>query len=70
MSKLKTILIGCGAISKKHIDGCLKNAADIELAAVCDIVEKKEQKTAKHYKKVLKTATEISQSFKPINGRL
>lgn len=49
MSKLKTILIGCGAISKKHIDGCLKNAEDIELTAVCDIVEEKAREKAELY---------------------
>lgn len=49
MSKLKTVLIGCGAISKKHIDGCLKNVNDIELTAVCDIVKEKARETAELY---------------------
>jgi len=39
MAKLKIAIIGCGRIACKHIDAIIQNKAEIELTAVCDVVE-------------------------------
>lgn len=41
MNKLKLALIGCGRISDSHLKAILDNYCDIELVAVCDIIESK-----------------------------
>ena len=45
MKKVRFGLIGCGRISKNHLDA-IKNAPHAELVAVCDIVEEKAKKAA------------------------
>ncbi|HRW94049.1 MAG TPA: Gfo/Idh/MocA family oxidoreductase, partial [Thermotogota bacterium] len=45
--KLKAGLIGCGRIgTQKHIQAFVENRSDIELVAVCDLVEEKAKKAA------------------------
>jgi UDP-N-acetyl-2-amino-2-deoxyglucuronate dehydrogenase len=39
MKKLKVAIIGCGRISYKHVEAITQNRAEIELTAVCDVVE-------------------------------
>lgn len=39
MNKLKFAVIGCGRISYKHIEAMIDNDQDIELVALCDILE-------------------------------
>jgi UDP-N-acetyl-2-amino-2-deoxyglucuronate dehydrogenase len=39
MKKLKVAIIGCGRISYKHIEAITQNKLEIELSAVCDVVE-------------------------------
>ncbi|MFI5251630.1 MAG: Gfo/Idh/MocA family protein [Bacteroidota bacterium] len=46
--KLRFALIGCGAISKKHIES-LRNIPDAELTAVCDIDKDAAAKTGQSY---------------------
>lgn len=46
MKKLNTVLIGCGAISKKHIDGIRQNADAYELTGIFDIDAGRAQATA------------------------
>ena len=41
MNKLKLALIGCGRISDSHLKAVLANYKDIELVAVCDVIESK-----------------------------
>jgi len=41
MSKLKLALIGCGRISDNHLKAVLDNYCEIELVAVCDVIESK-----------------------------
>jgi len=41
MSKLNFAIIGCGRISKNHIEALINNAEDCNLVAVCDIIENK-----------------------------
>ena len=35
--KLRTVIVGCGAISRKHIDGLHANCDEFEIAGVYDI---------------------------------
>jgi UDP-N-acetyl-2-amino-2-deoxyglucuronate dehydrogenase len=46
---LKTLLVGCGAISKKHIQALIDNNDTYDLAAVCDISEENARKAAAQY---------------------
>lgn len=46
---MKLAIIGCGRISKNHIDALIKNKDKCRLAAVCDIVEKKAIECKKQY---------------------
>ena len=39
MKKLKIAIIGCGRISYKHVEAITQNKVEIELIAVCDVVE-------------------------------
>lgn len=41
MDKLKLALIGCGRISDNHLKAVLNNHQDIEVVAICDILEHK-----------------------------
>ena len=61
MNKIKMGLIGCGRVSRKHIDA-LKLIPDVKLVAVCDIIEERAKKIAEeinckyyiNYKELLK----------------
>ena len=39
MQKLRMAILGCGRISYKHIEAIVQNKEEIELVAVCDLVE-------------------------------
>lgn len=41
MQKIKCAIIGCGRISYKHVEGIANNDSEIELVAVCDIIEER-----------------------------
>ena len=36
-AKRRTVIVGCGAISRKHIDGLHANSDEFEIAGVYDI---------------------------------
>ena len=39
MKKLKIAIVGCGRISYKHVEAITQNSTEIELTAVCDVLE-------------------------------
>lgn len=39
MKKIRMAIIGCGRISYKHVEAIIQNKDEIELVAVCDVVE-------------------------------
>jgi len=39
MKKLKIAIIGCGRISYKHVEAITQNKSEIQLTAVCDVIE-------------------------------
>jgi UDP-N-acetyl-2-amino-2-deoxyglucuronate dehydrogenase len=39
MKKIKVAIIGCGRIAYKHVEAITQNSDEIELIAVCDVVE-------------------------------
>ena len=39
MKKINIAIIGCGRISYKHVEAIIQNGAEIELTAVCDVLE-------------------------------
>lgn len=41
MSKLKFAILGCGRISYKHVEALINNKEEVELVAVCDLIEEK-----------------------------
>lgn len=41
MAKLKCAIIGCGRISYKHVEAIENNDEQIELTAVCDVIEER-----------------------------
>ena len=41
MQKIKCAIIGCGRISYKHVEGIANNDSEMELVAVCDIIEER-----------------------------
>ena len=66
MNKLNTVLIGCGAISKKHIDGIRQNADAYELTGVFDIEPARAEATAKETGACAFTdMQEMADAFKP-----
>ena len=48
MDKLKSVVVGCGSVSCRHFE-TITNNDNCELAAVCDIVQKKANNKAKEY---------------------
>lgn len=44
--KIKLGFIGCGRISDKHFEALEKHSKDIQVVAVCDIIEERAQKSA------------------------
>jgi predicted dehydrogenase len=48
--KYKTVLIGCGRISFKHIEAFVSNAEKMSLIAVCDPVLSRAEEKAKEYR--------------------
>lgn len=53
MKKLKVAIIGCGRISYKHVEAIAQNKAEIELSAVCDVVEANAVAKKNEYIKVI-----------------
>lgn len=51
MEKLKFALIGCGRISKWHVDAVAQNNDEAVLVSTCDIIEDKAVEKAEIYKK-------------------
>lgn len=49
MRILKFAIIGCGRISYKHVEAAINNKEEIELAALCDLVEGKAIERKKQY---------------------
>jgi predicted dehydrogenase len=49
MSKINFAIIGCGRISKNHIEALINNSDDCKLVALCDIVENKAIERKKQY---------------------
>ncbi|MEK5069946.1 Gfo/Idh/MocA family protein [Sporosarcina sp. FSL K6-1508] len=49
MSKLRVAVIGCGSIARYRHLGEYANHSAVDIVAVCDIVEKRAQKTAQQY---------------------
>jgi UDP-N-acetyl-2-amino-2-deoxyglucuronate dehydrogenase len=52
---IRIAIVGCGRISKNHFDSFEKHAADLELAAVCDIDPLVLAEHTAHYKVVRAT---------------
>jgi UDP-N-acetyl-2-amino-2-deoxyglucuronate dehydrogenase len=50
MDKLKFALVGCGRIAAKHVEAAAANSDQIELAAVCDLVDERMQRIAGIYR--------------------
>src|SRR6478736_3106582 len=48
MSKLTSVLIGCGAIAREHL-GALAELKNVEVAAVCDISAARARATAERF---------------------
>ncbi len=46
MKKLNFLLIGCGRISKNHIDAAAENDGLMELVAVCDLIQERAEQKA------------------------
>ncbi len=53
---MKGVIIGCGRISYKHVEAFVSSAKNIQLVAVCDIVEGKSVEKANEYKKTFPNA--------------
>lgn len=49
MSKLNFAIIGCGRISKNHVEALINNSDDCDLVSLCDIVESKAAERKKQY---------------------
>lgn len=56
MSKLKFALLGCGRISYKHIEALINNRNDVELVAVCDLIDKKAIERKEQYDEIIEKA--------------
>lgn len=53
MKKLKVAILGCGRISYKHIEAITQNKLEIQLTAVCDVVEANATSKKEEYIKIL-----------------
>ena len=49
MQKLQVLLVGCGAISKKHVDACIFSKDELALSGVCDIDSDRTESITKLY---------------------
>jgi predicted dehydrogenase len=56
MNKLRYALIGCGRISKWHVEAAANNSDDIVMVGACDIIEKSAAEKADIYKDFFKGA--------------
>lgn len=56
MSKLNFAVIGCGRISKNHIDALINNSSNCNLVAACDIVKNKAVERKKQYENNVENA--------------
>ena len=59
MKKLKIAIIGCGRISYKHVEAITENRSEIELTAVCDVVEANAISKKEEYIKTLGSNVEV-----------
>lgn len=59
MSKLNFAIIGCGRISKNHVDALINNYENCNLVAVCDIIEEKAQIRKNQYEDKIKNGNVI-----------
>jgi UDP-N-acetyl-2-amino-2-deoxyglucuronate dehydrogenase len=59
MEKLKIAIIGCGRISYKHVEAITENRSEIELTAVCDVVEANAISKKDEYIKTLGSNVEV-----------
>ncbi|QCX32834.1 Gfo/Idh/MocA family oxidoreductase [Caloramator sp. E03] len=57
MKKLKFAIIGCGRISKWHVDAIAQNNNEAVLVATCDIIKEKAIEKSEIYKKYFSDAT-------------
>jgi predicted dehydrogenase len=51
LNRLKFAIIGCGRISKKHVEALVNNQQEAELVAVCDVIEDKAKAIKALYEK-------------------
>lgn len=65
-SKIRIGLIGCGRISYKHIEAISSLFTEVELVAVCDIVEERAIKAAEEYVGRLQEAGIKAEIFTPM----
>lgn len=59
MKKLRIAIIGCGRISYKHVEAIIQNREEIELTAVCDVVEVNAISKKDEYIKILGENVEV-----------
>jgi UDP-N-acetyl-2-amino-2-deoxyglucuronate dehydrogenase len=57
MDKLRIAIVGCGRISYKHVEAIVNNSREIELVAVCDIIEGNAVRRSDEYKKSFPEST-------------
>lgn len=57
--KLKWGIIGCGRISYKHIEAMIENKDNIELVAVCDLVESRAQERKEQYEEAVDSLVKV-----------
>jgi UDP-N-acetyl-2-amino-2-deoxyglucuronate dehydrogenase len=60
MKKLKVAIIGCGRISYKHVEAITQNKVEIELTAVCDVIESNATAKRDEYIKSLGQNAEVT----------
>lgn len=59
MKKIKIAIIGCGRISYKHVEAITQNREEIELVAVCDVIEANAISKKDEYIKILDKNVEV-----------
>lgn len=64
MEKLKFAIIGCGRISKWHVEAAAKNNNDAVLVATCDLIKEKAEEKADIYKGFYDTKIGIYTDYK------
>ena len=64
MEKVRIGIIGCGRISKNHVNGIAKNSDTAALVSTCDLIEEKASRRAKDYESMVDSKVTVYTDYR------